>query len=88
MERGGRILAVRVNFYEYSLYGSGSGIYGTERAWLSGGRLILEAIEEKYQKLPIREFMRSGYALCLEHEEEIRTHMERAERRGLNKQEE
>ncbi len=38
MERGGRILAVRVNFYEYSLYGSGSGIYGTERAWLSGGR--------------------------------------------------
>ena len=32
--------------------------------------------------------MRSGYALCLEHEEEIRTHMERAERRGLNKQEE
>ena len=28
MERGGRILAVRVNFYEYSLYGSGSGIYG------------------------------------------------------------
>lgn len=50
----------------------------------AGERLILEVIDEKYRKLPIREFMKSSYVFCLEHEAQIRAHMEKAEREGIS----
>lgn len=43
---------------------------------------VLKVIDEQYRELGIKEFMKSSYAFCLEHEEEIRAHMERAERQS------
>ena len=43
------------------------------------GALILDVLDELYRSLNIAEFMKRGYALCLDHEAEIRAHMKRAE---------
>lgn len=48
----------------------------------AGGRPVLEWIDERYRELGIKDFMKSSYAFCLEHEEEIRRHIESAEQRG------
>lgn len=43
------------------------------------GRPVLETIDEMYRACDMPEFMERSYAYCLEHEKEIRAHIERAE---------
>lgn len=43
------------------------------------GRLILDTLDEMYQGQGIGEFMQNSYAYCLEHEEEIRSHIQASE---------
>ena len=45
----------------------------------AGGAFILNTLDGMYRKLPIEEFMKTSYAYCLEHEEEIRAHIQKAE---------
>ena len=45
----------------------------------AGGAPILDTLDEMYKNEDIRSFMRDSYAYCLEHEREIRGHIERAE---------
>ena len=44
------------------------------------GKLVLDILDEMYRSYDIREFMKESYAFCLANEEEIRKHIERAER--------
>lgn len=46
------------------------------------GKLILETLDEMYHSMEIRDFMHKSYAYCLEHEQEIRDHIDRAEEAG------
>lgn len=43
------------------------------------GALILDTLDEMYRRLPIREFMKASYAYCLQHEAEIRSHIQKSE---------
>lgn len=43
------------------------------------GVLILDTLDEMYRSLKIQEFMKTSYAYCLQHEAEIRAHIQRAE---------
>lgn len=49
----------------------------------AGGRLILETLDTWYRSMNIRDFMKKSYEYCLEHEAEIRNHMNRAEEAGI-----
>ncbi len=44
-----------------------------------GGAPILDTLERLYRAQPIQDFMKSGYAYCLEHETEIRAHIQKSE---------
>ena len=44
-----------------------------------GGAPILDTLERLYRAQPIQDFMKSGYAYCLEHEAEIRAHIQKSE---------
>jgi len=46
---------------------------------LLDGKPILETLYETYRNHNIREFMKCSYQYCLEHEEEIREHIEESE---------
>ena len=46
-----------------------------------GEQLILDVIEEMYKKYTIQDFMKNSYAFCLEHEQEIRVHIEESEKK-------
>jgi hypothetical protein len=39
------------------------------------GSLILDTLDEMYQKQSMAEFMRSSYTYCLQHEAAIRSHI-------------
>ena len=41
--------------------------------------LILDTLDEMYQSQNVQEFMKSSYAYCRQHEEEIRNHIQKAE---------
>ena len=41
--------------------------------------LILDILDEMYRSLPIREFMKTSYAYCRQHEAEIRSHIQKSE---------
>ena len=45
----------------------------------AGGELILGTLDKMYRSENIRDFMRDSYAYCLEHEQEIRSHIEKSE---------
>ena len=45
----------------------------------AGGTLILDTLGKMYRRENIRDFMRDSYAYCLEHEREIRSHIEKSE---------
>lgn len=45
----------------------------------AGGAPILDTLERMYRAQPIQDFMKSGYAYCLEHETEIRAHIQKSE---------
>ena len=45
----------------------------------AGGTLILDTLGKMYRRENIRDFMRDSYAYCLEHEQEIRSHIEKSE---------
>lgn len=44
------------------------------------GKPILETLDEMYRSQSIREFMKNSYQYCVEHEGEIRKHIEESER--------
>lgn len=46
---------------------------------IAGGKPILETLDPWYRSMGIRDFMKKSYEYCLEHEDEIRGHMNRAE---------
>lgn len=46
---------------------------------MAGGRLILDTLDEMYQSQGIEDFMKNSYAYCLEHETEIRSHIQKSE---------
>lgn len=48
----------------------------------TGDDVTLERIDTMYQSLGIQEFMKSSYGFCLEHENEIRAHIEKSEQMG------
>lgn len=45
----------------------------------AGGTPVLDTLDQMYRAQPIREFMQSSYAYCLEHEGEIRAHIQKSE---------
>lgn len=47
---------------------------------LVDGKPILETLDEMYRSQNIRKFMKNSYQYCLEHEAEIRKHIEESER--------
>ena len=49
----------------------------------AGDGLILETLDRIYRSEDIQDFMRDSYAYCLEHEREIRSHIEAAESGGV-----
>jgi hypothetical protein len=46
---------------------------------LVDGSLILDTLDEMYQKQSIIEFMRLSYTYCQQHEAEIRSHIQESE---------
>lgn len=46
------------------------------------GHLVLDVLDEMYRTRGIKDFMRDSYAWCLQHEREIRAHIEKSERQG------
>jgi hypothetical protein len=46
---------------------------------LVDGSLILDTLDEMYQKQSIVEFMRNSYTYCQQHEAEIRSHIQKSE---------
>lgn len=49
----------------------------------TGDDLVLDRIDAMYQSLGIQEFMKSSYNFCIEHENEIRAHIEQSEQMGF-----
>lgn len=45
----------------------------------AGGKLILETVDEMYRSMGIQDFMKTSFTYCLEHEKEIREHIEHSE---------
>lgn len=45
----------------------------------AGGDLVLDVLDDMYRQNSIEDFMKAGYAYCLEHEAEIRGHIQKAE---------
>ena len=43
------------------------------------GKLILDTLDSMYGSQSIEDFMRNSYTYCLEHEAEIRAHIEKSE---------
>ncbi len=60
-------------------YQNGGCVYNYFYTMNIGGKNILETLYGMYCELSIVEFMEKGYQFCLEHEREIRGHIERSE---------
>lgn len=67
----------------YFLREQGGCIYPYFFDMMAAGRPILDTLDEMYRTMDIRAFMRASYAYCLEHEQEIRAHIEQAENSGI-----
>lgn len=48
----------------------------------AAGHPVLDVLDDMYRTGNIKDFMRDSYAWCLQHEHEIRAHIEKSERRG------
>lgn len=59
---------------------NGGCVYGYFQDMVIENRPMLETIEQMYRSNDVEAFMKESYAYCLRHEQEIRAHIEAAER--------
>lgn len=60
-------------------FGSGGCVYSYFYTLRIDGKPILDALNELYTSMPIKEFMQASYRFCLQHEAQIRQHIEESE---------